>query len=182
MPIPQLLSICSIFIIGLVWATSKKDKIILGTDNHRVVSYLNRHTHKPSYYHNLFTGLEFECVEFARRWLITVKGYTFPPIESAFQIFDLSSVQSIHGYPDAEFSSIYPSNTTNIEIGDLLIFKKSEQYPHGHVSVVCDIDASNIYISEQNYSRNKWASYYSRKIAKSDLSSMDLLGWKRIIV
>ncbi len=40
----------------------------------------------------VFYGAKWQCVEFARRWLIHVKGYTFPSIGMAYTIFDLNHV------------------------------------------------------------------------------------------
>ena len=38
----------------------------------------------------MFYGAKWQCVEFARRWLIEVKGHTFPSIGMAYTIFDLT--------------------------------------------------------------------------------------------
>ncbi len=32
---------------------------------------------------------KYQCVEFARRWLIKAQGYTFGDVAMAFQIFDM---------------------------------------------------------------------------------------------
>jgi glutathionylspermidine amidase/synthetase len=151
---------------------------IQGVDSHGVISYQNKGKSNPTYYNGVYTGLKYECVEYARRWLVQVKGYTFGEVENAYQIYDLPTVESLEGVT-VRFESI-PSTSYNIQVGDLVIYRQSNEFPHGHVAVVSKVDASFVYLSEQNLNKKKWKGDYSQQLSKTKLNDGNIIGWKRI--
>lgn len=46
--------------------------------------------------HKIFTGLKWQCVEYARRYLINVLNVTFQDVNNAYEIFDIKTVSSIY--------------------------------------------------------------------------------------
>lgn len=151
----------------------------LGVDSHGVVSYQNKGSSNPTYYNGVYTGLKYQCVEYARRWLVQVKGYTFDQVDHAYQIYNLKTVHMPLDNIKVPFLSI-PSTSTDIQVGDLVIYRKSETFPHGHVAVVSKVSPSFVYLSEQNLNQKKWKNDYSRKISKDKLNDGTIIGWKRI--
>ena len=114
----------------------------------------------------IFTGLKYECVEFARRFLIERFGVTFAEVRSATDIANLLTFQpvtpkSLHYERYTEFPMYrfkpHPFITMP-HLGDLLIFKVSDINPHGHVAVVIHTslhpvkeDTWLIYFCDQNF-------------------------------
>ncbi len=116
---------------------------------------------------DIFSGIRWQCVEYARRWLIISKRFTFEAIESAFQIWDLNTVSSIDDERKVKFSSYKNDSNAPPKIGDLLIVNKDSQNPHGHVAVVVDVNLEKGYLdlAEQNNLNTKWENKnYSRRI------------------
>lgn len=152
---------------------------VLGIDHHGVPSYQNKGSSSPNYYDGVFTGLKYQCVEYARRWLLQVKGYTFTNVDHAYEIYDLPEVVQAETTLSRPFLSI-PSTSSDIQHGDLIIYRKSNVFPHGHVAVASKVDKEYVYLSEQNYSSKKWKDKYARKISKASLNDGSIIGWKRI--
>ena len=99
--------------------------------------------------YGLYTGVKWQCVEFARRFLIQVKGVTFDSIPNAFQIFDLPYFKNLIGIkiPINKYKngSYYPPKKYS-----LLIWKSNTENKSGHVAVVTNIGLDWIEITQQN--------------------------------
>ena len=118
---------------------------------------------------DVYVGVRWQCVEYARRYLITTRKVTFESIDAAFQIFNLTCLTDLtteNSY--ASFVSIKNGAQYPPKIGDLLIFSKTSEAPFGHVAVVTGLDLEKGYvaIAEQNIN-TKWENpdAYSRRIA-----------------
>lgn len=126
---------------------------------------LNR---QKNFYRGEFTGLKYECVEFARRFLIAAKGFTFPAVQSAVQIWDLKRFISVEHQTEIPIRQYYPVFDTKPLIGDLVIFARSVDAPHGHVGVVINSrryqDKLVIYICDQNFSTQPFTSNYNGRL------------------
>ena len=97
-----------------------------------------------NYYNGLYTGLKWQCVEYARRYLIITRGITFSNVTSAFEI------------PRAKFTTldgtvVIPTN--KLHVGSLIIWPKyyETNSPDGHVAVVSYIKSRGVTVVEQNY-------------------------------
>jgi len=157
---------------------------IQGTDPNGIVAYINQEgLEKPHYINGHFTGLQWQCVEYARRWLIVMKNVTFKSVYSADDIWNLKYVHSITTNDKYKFINhpIWSKKGNNKPpIGSLLIYKKTKDYPYGHVAVVVGhAKKSFVYVAEQNESILKWTNSYSRKININ--TEKNLYGWKIII-
>lgn len=54
----------------------------------------------------IYTGLKWQCVEFARRWWILQKNITFSSVHSAEDIFNLKFAKNIESGQDIRIKSI----------------------------------------------------------------------------
>ena len=124
----------------------------------------NKHvSHELNYFNGNFTGMKWQCVEYARRYIQTVYGVTFSEVDSAYQI------------PHATFTRlsdnkvilpwIYRANH-NIELfeflnNSLIIWSKDYEpnAPHGHVAIIVYANKDGIHVAEQNYDNNDFYRY-----------------------
>lgn len=153
---------------------------------------------------DIYTGMKWQCVEYARRFLAFVKEVIFLSVGSAFQIFDHTIVQSIYN-PNLnyEFLSFPNGSLTPPQEGDLIIYSKSLENKYGHVAVIAEVDlnAGLVAVAEQNERNKPWENpnKYARKIKlikcntneyvlidtevkKGDtcLFKTNIRGWKRV--
>ena len=157
---------------------------IAGIDFQRVVSYekLSKNTkERLNSVNNIFTGIQWECVEFVRRWYILNFGVSFQEIPTAIDIIGIRFVYPLKPLRKSKNISFhFRRDWTNLRIGDIIVFGRSNKFPDGHVAIVSFRDKDNIYLSEQNFS-NKWESpQYSRKIIIHDILKKGVLGYKSI--
>ncbi|UJR31235.1 hypothetical protein I4U23_018737 [Adineta vaga] len=118
------------------------------------------------YLHGIFMGFKWQCVEFARRWLLMRKSCVFPPIPCAADMWnDLKYVECV--IDGKQFSlKCYPNGSPHSPKPDsLLIYPRNEQFPYGHVAIICDIVPGFIRIAEQNYIYHSWSDNYAREIS-----------------
>jgi glutathionylspermidine amidase/synthetase len=132
-----------------------------------VYAYSNKSSkfisNESNYYNGHFTGIKWQCVEYARRYLQTVFNVTFSQVESAYEI------------PNAIFTTltdnkiIKPTMTnTNHNLfnngytrSSLIIWAKDYEHdtPHGHVAVIVSVNKDGIYVAEQNYNNDNHYRY-----------------------
>ena len=134
--------------------------------------YYNRESDEENYVNGHFTGLKWQCVEYARRWLITVKGVTFDKVNNATDIWSLQKATLLNlkqvDFINAPITEIPP-------IGALLIYRKSATFPKGHVAVVVKVHPNGeVDVAEQNYSKN-W-----QGIRRVNVKKENVIGWKII--
>ena len=143
-----------------------------------------------------YTGYRWQCVEFARRWLILTRGVTFASVGMAYEIFDLTEFAPA---PSAHRSA-NPSRGVPItccrdgasqippEGGDLLIWDARHDGT-GHVAVVTAVDDRFVYVAEQNWDDKVWPSgqSFGRKLKlrcgpDGSFTVVDryMVGWIRI--
>jgi len=134
----------------------------------------------------IFTGIKWQCVEYARRYLILNHNITFQEIDNAYDIFALDYFNSIIDNSLIPIRKI--SNNSNIpfHVGSLLIWSKDfNKYLTGHVAVITEMNISlanhnnYITISEQNFDnvnfkRNLKVTVTNGKIFIHD---KNILGW-----
>ena len=158
-----------IIILCIIFGYNAYNNRIQGIDYYGVIAYVNTNNGK-NYLNGHVTGIKWECVEYVRRWLMIVKGVTFEDVATAEDIWELKTAKSLKGETLAFINGkgIPP-------VGALLIYKKTNKYPYGHVAVVVDVNDDIIYVAEQNYSLKKWQGY-SRRVDRKD----PVIGWKNI--
>jgi hypothetical protein len=166
---------------------------VLGKSPNGVPAYSNCSSScvfpSPSRHNDTYTGIKWQCVEYARRWLLVNEGVVYGDVDYAIDIWD-----KIGYYHHVEHNEDIPvSNFINGSIvmparGDLLIYARVMFGGTGHVAVITGVDDNQGYIivAEQNFKNAPWKSDYTRKIPlirRGDaywLLDSYLIGWKRM--
>lgn len=116
----------------------------------------------------LCSGMKWQCVEYARRWLMENRDIFFGDVEYATDIWSLSHGIDLSNNKQP-VKTVQFSNGSSIEkpeVGDLVIYDTSYAPITGHVAVIVEIGESTIKIAEQNYSSHKWvAPHYSQELS-----------------
>ena len=71
-----------------------------------------------------YTGMQWQCVEYARRWLISVKGFTFQSVDMAYEIWtSVNTLETIKDNKPVSFAG-YLNGQTSFppSVGCLLIY------------------------------------------------------------
>jgi len=169
--------IVALIVLMIVLAYSSQHKV-QGVDPHGVVAYISYGTDAENYVKGVYTGLQWQCVEYARRWLITVKGVTFEAVDNAANMWPIKYATSITDGMKYDFVNVSVSSASHPPpVGALLIYRKTDEFPHGHVAVVVEEgDDQTVGIAEQNQDDAVWKGPYSRRI--NVFQEKDLIGWK----
>lgn len=138
------------------------------SDYHSADSSLlpNRHAFR-NYENGVYTGYKWQCVEFARRWLLINKGYVFDDIAMAYDIFRLNSVKVIATDERLPLHSFANGSKRHPEIGSMLIWSEGGEFQRtGHVAIVTEVFADKLRIAEQNLDFYPWQTNcdYSREL------------------
>lgn len=168
-----------LFCLAGVFYVNRND--IQGVDPHGVVAYVNhvsdneKEKEEHNYYNGHVSGLKWQCVEYARRWLMCMKNITFQSVENASDIWNLSYVSSLDN-PSIRYEFV----KDNIpRVGSLVIYRKTTKFPYGHVAVIVNVhENGEIDIAEQNQNVEKWKYNYSRRIRLEH--EPDVIGCKSV--
>eukprot|EP00760_Papus_ankaliazontas_P027420 PhM_4_TR332/c0_g2_i1/m.61121/K01460/gsp; glutathionylspermidine amidase/synthetase len=143
----------------------------------------------------IFTGYKWQCVEYARRWLILQESITIPSIPCAYDIWNLTTFNNVVSGAKVpimrcpnKVSKVAPSE------GDVLIWDKTFMSPFGHVAIISGVDLKRriVQVAEENRAIERWMApdlSYSRELAlvgdaKVGYAIIDgrekPLGWMRV--
>ena len=117
------------------------------------------------YLHGVFMGFKWQCVEFARRWLLMRKSCIFPPIPCAADMW--SELTYVERVTDGKKFPLkhYPNGSHHEPKHDsLLIYPRGKELPFGHVAIVTEVINNNVRIAEQNFIYHSWSDNYAREI------------------
>lgn len=142
---------------------------------------------EPNRERGTYTGIKWQCVEFARRWLVQNRGLTYGDVDVAADIW--RSIPHFTRLANGAQVPVdnHPNGSANVpQQGDLLVYAR-EYLGTGHVAVVVTAEPSKGYITvaEQNFDNRKWLGNHARKIELLEkngrywLLDAYLLGWKR---
>jgi hypothetical protein len=142
----------------------------------------------PNREHGVYTGLQWQCVEFARRWLLENQGVVYGDVDVAADIWD--KIQTVTRVADERRIPLrtYPNGSADAPaVGDLLVYAR-EYLGTGHVAVVTRVDTKRgtLAVAEQNYLNRGWPGEYAREIrlvrknGRWFVTDPHLLGWKRV--
>lgn len=164
--------------------------MVLGESPRGIKAYSNCQSacviFEPNQWSGTYTGIKWQCVEYARRWLLMNTGAVYGDVDIAADIWDridhLTEVKTKKSIPlEARLngSALAPA------VGDLLIYAKAFNGT-GHVAVVTrlDLEQGSAEVSEQNFNNETWADHYARTIRLIEnegrywLLDAYLLGWK----
>ncbi len=150
----------------------------------------DRHAYRH-YVDGVYTGYKWQCVEFARRWLLLNKGYVFEDIAMAYDIFKLRHVNIVGGNKTLPLQSFNNGSKRAPEPGCMLIWNEGGEFElTGHVAIVTEVFDDCIRIAEQNVDHECWPEGrdYARELParrsddggywiKCSYVDGDILGW-----
>lgn len=126
----------------------------------------------------LYSGLQWQCVEYARRYWI-MRGRPEPAyfgsVDSAYDIWSEVEVHSVLSASKTLPLRRHPNGGSVFEgvaapqPGNLLIYGRDalNGFPHGHVAVIVEVSLTEVFVAEQNWSSGPWPGpfhNYSRAI------------------
>ncbi|MBT4791100.1 MAG: CHAP domain-containing protein [Halobacteriovoraceae bacterium] len=146
---------------------------------------------EPNHYKKVYTGIKWQCVEYARRWLLTKHGVVYGDVDYAYNIWDkIKTLKSPKEFPKKELAlkNIINGEIKDFRVGDLIIYGK-EFLTTGHIAVVIEYNEKEswIKVAEENYANTKWPGNYARRIPlqniknKLTIDDQFVLGIKRIV-
>lgn len=102
--------------------------------------------------HTIYTGFRYQCVEYARRFLLMTTGCVFSECGRASEVFAKDSIKHV------ETGESYPlvahqngTSTTRPRAGDVIIHPYEDGLcPWGHIGIVSYVDDTRIGVAEQN--------------------------------
>ncbi|CAK4352727.1 unnamed protein product [Aphanomyces euteiches] len=135
-----------------------------------------------NYVDDIYTGVEWQCVELARRYLLVNKRVVFGNVDYAFQIFNLTSVRDVdHDGVHYALNAYANGGAVRPEVGSLLIWSPyGEMEITGHVAVVVAVTDTHVDIVEQNVEDSIWpeGQKYSRRLqVKQNATSFFIDKW-----
>lgn len=142
---------------------------ILGS-NSGVIAYANKgaKNFKPSSneIYGQYTGFKYQCVEYARRWLIQVKSLTFKNVLWATEVWDVSYLRDIQTHERIPLSQHLNGSHIPPCPGNLLIYKRQDKLLWGHIAIITEVSSSKDYvrIAEQNEFDHFWDGNFSREL------------------
>ncbi|KDO32616.1 hypothetical protein SPRG_02319 [Saprolegnia parasitica CBS 223.65] len=163
-------------ILGAVVAVPAPFGTLLGVTHGNTSVYSCDHPteDKSNYYppgtdetNGTYTGLRWQCVELARRYLFLNHELLLASVDGAVDIFNLSTITDVGRNVSVPFTAHAQGSATPPVRGSLLIYKNVGFYaPWGHVAVVVDVHSSHIDIAEQNVEDSVWppGQAYSRRL------------------
>lgn len=140
----------------------------------------------------IYTGMKWQCVEYARRFLIETRNVTFGDVDGAADMWTSGDVVVFSHVISAENSSLVPSHRRSHgthgrpKAGDLIIWDRQHGMPYGHVAVVVAGPAqphgspndSVVYVAEQNFASHRWGKNFSRVLELPPHTSDETTPWR----
>ena len=164
---------------------------VLGTAPGNVAAYSNCNAScvvfAPNKQNGTYTGIQWQCVEFARRWLLENKGVVYGDVDTASDIWaKIDVVTRVTDTKQFPIRAYVNGSTEGPRAGDLLIYGK-EYLNTGHVAVITEVDrgAGVLKLAEQNFANRRWRGDYARQVEfihnNGHYWVLDayVLGWKR---
>ena len=163
---------------------------ILGTTRQGTQAYSNCQSScvvfEPNHDQGTYTGIKWQCVEYARRWLMQQRGLSFGDVDVAADIWALKSLQRLSDQTEVLLKAFENGAQQRPRRGDMLVYGR-EYLGTGHAAIVLQVDTARgrLYVAEQNFNNRKWSGRYARSIPliRRDgqywVLDAYLLGWMR---
>ena len=179
----HLVWVSCILLIGYVCYAYSTHHTLLGTTREGVSAYathLSQDVNRVEWKgRTIVTGLQWECVEFVRRYVLMTRGLLFKNVKQADEIWGLLTFMNVDTMIEVPCMH-YNVGTINPRRGDILVWSTSEEYPFGHVAVILhdtDDKLGTVEIAEQQ--GTAWAApHYSRRLSLG--TTPNLLGIVRV--
>lgn len=141
---------------------------VLGS-NKGIFAYSNGNSDfiSEEFYENvgIFYGMKWQCVEYARRWLIGLFGISFGRVEAAEDIWSLEGFVFVENLEKVSIEKVENGSGCKPEVGNVVIYGRGgKEIPYGHVAIVVDVGEFGVRLAEQNWENDYWPGDYSREI------------------
>lgn len=151
---------------------------ILVYENGNIKNISGRNTTSDGY--NL--GLKYQCVEFVKRYYYEFYNHKMPNSWGDAKDYFNSTIKD--GEKNEDRDLIQYSNPSDVQprIGDLLVYKPTEENTFGHVAIISKVEENHIKIIQQNPDAgNKSREIYELKYLnqKWKIQNNRILGWLR---
>ncbi len=125
-----------------------------------------------------YTGISWQCVEYARRWWLLNLGIVFGSVDTADAMWtQVKTAQHLASRGERVVERHENGGSVAPMPGDLIVYEavpQSQDLKFGHVAVVVGIDAKHSFveIAEQNFSNAVWenSERYSRRLRLRTMS------------
>lgn len=106
---------------------------------------------------DIYTGYKWQCVEFARRWLLINTGCVFDDVSMAYDIFNLDTLKRISDGKRLPLRAFKNGSPIPPAVGGMLIWQEGGEFTlTGHVAIIVRVDETQLYVAEQNASFSAW--------------------------
>ncbi|CAF0988295.1 unnamed protein product [Didymodactylos carnosus] len=117
------------------------------------------------YFHGIFMGFKWQCVEFARRWLLLRKSCIFKNIGCAADIWTgLTHVERVTDGQHFQLKAHANGSSQPPQKDSFLIYPRNPEQPFGHIAIICEVVPGFVCIAEQNHKFHYWSENYARQI------------------
>jgi glutathionylspermidine amidase/synthetase len=140
---------------------------LLGIAPGGVPAYSSKGISFRSHYNGeIYYGARYQCVEFARRWLVHTQGVTFGSVGMAYEIFPLPHATRVSDNSAVPWNNVPNGSQTRPVPGCILIWNEGAEFKWtGHVAVVTAVSDSYVRVAEQNVHDMSWEGRdYSRQL------------------
>ncbi|CAF1307812.1 unnamed protein product [Rotaria sordida] len=139
---------------------------IQGVASTNVPAYSNHGTYlfRKNYLYGIYTGIQWQCVEFARRWLLLRKSCIFSNIDMASNIWKYISY--VERVTDGKKFQLIPhpnGSKKKPQKDSFLIYPRNRRMRAGHIAVITNVDRKYVYLAEQNRGFHYWSTDYARR-------------------
>ena len=117
------------------------------------------------YVHGIYTGYKWQCVEFARRWLLLRKSCIFQSFAAAADMWEeLKYVERVTDGRKFSMKIHRNGSSSKPSCDSFLLYPRGEDIPFGHIAVICEVHEQSLRVVEQNYRFHYWSDNHSREI------------------
>jgi len=195
----SLIFLLYLLIIKSNWSIKRRGKEnfipfgeILGVSIDNVIAYSNGndsfYSGESNYFRGVYSGLKWQCVEYARRWILTTKNATFESIEGAKDLWTrVNFIENIYTKKKRKLIRHENGSTIKPMKNSFLIYPQQNQMPFGHVAVIHQVLTKSIRIGEQNFDFMPWKSSFAREIPFQQIDGhfflddqFEIFGWMEI--
>jgi trypanothione synthetase/amidase len=140
------------------------------------------------YIHGIYTGYKWQCVEYARRWLLLRKSCIFQDFASAADMWkELKYVERVTDGRKFSIKTYSNGSSNKPQCESFVIYPRGKEIPFGHITIICEVQEDFIRVAEQNYRFHYWPGSYSRQIPMIKRDGLyyindyyDVYGWMEI--
>jgi glutathionylspermidine synthase len=140
------------------------------------------------YIHGIYTGYKWQCVEYARRWLLLRKSCIFQDFASAADMWkELKYVERVTDGRKFSIKTYSNGSSNKPQCESFVIYPRGKEIPFGHITIICEVQEDFIRVAEQNYRFHYWPGNYSRQIPMVKRDGLyyindyyDVYGWMEI--